>query len=549
MVRSRSCAHIVSRLTAASLALALAASLVGVCAPSAVMPTAHAATWSVDTSDRTEAEVRAVWATLKPTYTGSVYAVTPSVVAPYAPGEAAAGFRSDGVKMIDFGRYLAGLPHDVTLNATQNTNGQYGAVLLSASTFSHTPPQPADMSDAFYAIASASTSSSNIGGGYATSWAFQQGCLDDDSTVNISRLGHRRWLLNPRMLYTGIGYAEGYHTTYVFDQSRPSAEVGYDFIAWPSAGVFPVEFASRYTPWSITLDPAKYDWDATRAGHTVTLTRVSDGKTWTLDAADTNTSGEYFNADFGYYGVPNAFIFRPDPATIAYTPGDQFDVNLSGGIYAEGTKTPVVVSFRTSFGALSGAATVFGAPVDPSGGTAPADPAEPPDPAEPTDPVQPIEQPAAPDAPSASLMPVYRFYNKANGSHFYSASAAERDAVIARYSATYAYEGVAYSVNTANPANSSPLYRFYNKSNGSHFYTPSAAERDAVIARWSGTYTYEGPAYNVSTTPAGCTPMYRFYNKSNGSHFYTVSAAERDTVIANLPGTYSYEGVCYYVGI
>ncbi|MRS12076.1 MAG: hypothetical protein EG823_03275 [Actinobacteria bacterium] len=146
-------------------------------------------------------------------------------------------------------------------------------------------------------------------------------------------------------------------------------------------------------------------------------------------------------------------------------------------------------------------------------------------------------------------MPVYRFYNEANGSHFYTASESERDTVRAKYAATYTYEGAAYSINTANAANCAPLYRFYNNKSGSHFYTPSESERDAVIAKWSGTYTYEGPAYCVSLTSDGCAPMYRFYNKVNGSHFYTVSAQERDAVIAKMQATYDYEGVTYYIGM
>ena len=41
----------------------------------------HGATWTLDTSARTEAQVRAAWAVLQPTYSGSAYAVVPSVVA------------------------------------------------------------------------------------------------------------------------------------------------------------------------------------------------------------------------------------------------------------------------------------------------------------------------------------------------------------------------------------------------------------------------------------------------------------------------------------
>src|SRR5574340_635960 len=513
--RSRATAFV--HRVASSAAAALLVTSLGMFAPASLLPRAAAATWTVDVTTRTEADVRAMWEQLKPVYTGSAVAVTPSVVAPYAPGDATSGFRTDGVRMLNFGRYLAGLPSDVTLDATRNLDGQYGAVLLAASTFSHTPPKPADMAQAFYDRGYAATSSSNIGWGYSDAASFEKSCLDDDDAGNIDRVGHRRRLLNPKMKSTGIGFASNRITTYSFDQSRADV-VAYDGIAWPSAGMFPVEFASATSPWSITLNPAKYDWDTTRTGHTVTLRRQSDGRTWTFDASDTNANGEYFNAEFGNYGVldlsasnpgaaGNAFIFRPNPADLAggYKAGEQYDVTLSGGIFAEGTRTPVTVTYRTKFCALTGAATVFTPPTTPP----------------------------TPPAPVSALMPVYRFYNVRTGSHFYTASPSKRDAVIAQWADVFSYEGAAYTVNTSNPANVVALYRFYNVSNGSHFYTASLDERNAVIAQWSATYAYEGPAYNVSGTATNSSPMYRFYNTRSGSHFYTISAEERDMVIAN----------------
>jgi hypothetical protein len=302
---------------------------------------------------RTDAEVRALWSQLKPTYSGTPYVVTPSIKAPYAPGSVNAGFLSDGLGIINFARFLAGLPNDVTLDSNRNTDGQYAAVLLAAGTFSHEPPKPADMTQAFYDRAVATTTSSNLGYGYADSETFQLDCLSDDDAGNIPRLGHRRWLLNPQMLESGIGFAESRHATYAFDRSR-TEQLTYSAIAYPSAGPFPVDggFLCSTTPWSITLNPLRYDWDTT--GHTVTLRRVSDGKTWTFTASDTNTSGEYFATNFSGYGVPNVFIFRPDPQSVTYAAGDQFDVTLSGGIYAEGTRTPATITYRTRFISLDG---------------------------------------------------------------------------------------------------------------------------------------------------------------------------------------------------
>lgn len=144
-------------------------------------------------------------------------------------------------------------------------------------------------------------------------------------------------------------------------------------------------------------------------------------------------------------------------------------------------------------------------------------------------------------------MPVYRFYNTRNGTHFFTPSAEERDTVMARWPNIFSYEGVAYSVNPAT--NEQSLYRFYNRVSGSHFYTASAAERDTVIARWPAVFTYEGETYRVSAAPApGKITVYRFYNLTNGSHFFTASAAERDIVMARWPTIYSYEGPVFYLG-
>jgi FtsP/CotA-like multicopper oxidase with cupredoxin domain len=150
---------------------------------------------------------------------------------------------------------------------------------------------------------------------------------------------------------------------------------------------------------------------------------------------------------------------------------------------------------------------------------------------------------------SDRMLPVYRFYNLVNGSHFYTASASERDMVAATWPNVWSYEGTAYSVNLDNPANKDPLYRFYNKVRTTHFYTASAQEADMVKATWPDVFTYEGVAYNVSAGPAANTvPVYRFYNVKSGSHFYTISGQERDHVMATWPDIFSYEGVAFYVG-
>jgi len=101
---------------------------------------------------------------------------------------------------------------------------------------------------------------------------------------------------------------------------------------------------------------------------------------------------------------------------------------------------------------------------------------------------------------------------------------------------------------TLTPGESRPVYRFYNRRNGSHFYTASAAERDSVRSHLAATYTYEGVAFDVCSKPAlAASPVYRFYNRRNGSHFYTASALERNQIMEELAATYAFEGTAFYV--
>jgi hypothetical protein len=149
---------------------------------------------------------------------------------------------------------------------------------------------------------------------------------------------------------------------------------------------------------------------------------------------------------------------------------------------------------------------------------------------------------------SAAVRPVFRFYNTKNGTHFYTISDFERYTVLRTMGATYHFDGIAYSVNASSTANTQPLYRFYNPSAGSHFYTASEAEKADVIARLGNVYRYEGPAYMVSNDPSGTTPVFRFYNVRTGTHLYTASTVERDSVIQTLGYLYRYEGPSFYLG-
>ncbi|MDO8847993.1 MAG: Ig-like domain-containing protein, partial [Coriobacteriia bacterium] len=151
-----------------------------------------------------------------------------------------------------------------------------------------------------------------------------------------------------------------------------------------------------------------------------------------------------------------------------------------------------------------------------------------------------------PGAP-VTLAPVYRFYNFTNNTHFFTPSLEEANGVIANYPKVFRYEGIAYYTNPAN--NTQPLYRFYNRNSSSHFYTASAQEAAHILATWPTIFQLDGQTYSVNPAPvANSVPVYRFFNRTNGSHFYTASAEEADMVIANWSNVYSFEGPAFWLG-
>ncbi len=148
------------------------------------------------------------------------------------------------------------------------------------------------------------------------------------------------------------------------------------------------------------------------------------------------------------------------------------------------------------------------------------------------------------DAPQT----VWRFYNVRAGVHFYTASTAERDNVLATLGSVYRLEGPAYVVNTASGYNVTPLWRFYNVRTGTHFYTASLTERDSVLANLGSIYRLDGPAYNVSAGYVpGATTVWRFYNVRTGTHFYTASTVERDNVLSTLGSIYHLDGPAFFL--
>lgn len=156
-----------------------------------------------------------------------------------------------------------------------------------------------------------------------------------------------------------------------------------------------------------------------------------------------------------------------------------------------------------------------------------------------------VDAGGATTTPVSGRMPIYRFYNTQNGTHFFTASAQERDAVI-QGNPNYQYENIGFYASTQTATAPNAVYRFYNNNSGSHFYTINADERAFVVANYPQ-FSVEGVAWYARQVQGdGSVPMYRFYNTLTGAHFYTTNPSERDFVVATYP-QFLFEGIAYYV--
>jgi len=280
---------------------------------------------------------------------GGEYEEEPSPQAPYRAGRLRPAYVEDGLKALNFVRFLAGLPADVELKDEFTELCQYGSTLnAAAGKIDHSPDRPADMPEEFYEKARKGTSQSNLFGGWgAGPWHLDSAVIlnwaDDSDSANRDRLGHRRWLLNPGMRYTGFGQVvKGggtFSSVYAFDQSR-AEKVPYQAVCYPAGAAFPGACFAGAQAWSVSLNPDLYQ-SPVKGAVTVTLTCLDTGKIWRFSQANT---ADFFTVDTGGFGIPNCIIFIPSGVE-AYTGAWRVEVQ---GLTAKDGK-PATLAYETTF--------------------------------------------------------------------------------------------------------------------------------------------------------------------------------------------------------
>ncbi|WP_456788601.1 hypothetical protein [Cellulomonas sp. P5_C5] len=151
--------------------------------------------------------------------------------------------------------------------------------------------------------------------------------------------------------------------------------------------------------------------------------------------------------------------------------------------------------------------------------------------------------------PALGSTPVYRFWNPTlSNAHLFTLNTLERDRINAT-DPSWVDEGRAFAawqpVGGDCPG-ATPVFRFYSARYLHHFYTASADEKQNIIAT-DPDWTYEGVAYCASAVPVtGSVPMYRFWSPRFGQHHFTANAAE-SRQLRTTDANWLYEGVAYYV--
>ncbi|MEO1670066.1 MAG: peroxidase family protein [Cyanobacteria bacterium J06631_2] len=147
---------------------------------------------------------------------------------------------------------------------------------------------------------------------------------------------------------------------------------------------------------------------------------------------------------------------------------------------------------------------------------------------------------------------VYSFSRTDVNTYFHTSSVVEKEAIIAQLP-HFVYQGELFaSASNLETMNSitgaKPVYRFFNRTTGTHLFTINEIERDYITEHLSN-YSFEDVAYYAYDRPQeNATELYRLHHRFNDFHLFTTSITERDALIDSDQFTLeAQEGVAYYI--
>ena len=167
------------------------------------------------------------------------------------PGTVPQATRDKILLRLAYFRKAVGLHNEISENPTKSEKAQQAALMMHANgTLNHFPPNDWECYT--------EEGSEGAGNSLLTSTrnAFAMDSYIRDNGADNFPVGHRRWLLWPRLQEIGIGNTSSYNAIWVLGNPGNAPADAPEFIAWPPEGYLPHRLA--YARWSFSIAQADF---------------------------------------------------------------------------------------------------------------------------------------------------------------------------------------------------------------------------------------------------------------------------------------------------
>ena len=252
------------------------------------------------------------------------FEIEPKYEYPYVSGKLSQETIDIGLKLFNYARYAAGIPNNVKNDPIYEKFAQDASLLMRVNKkMAHFgQPKPSDMDDELFKSGEKGCVSCNLYVQQYTIFSAMHGWVEDHG--NFYTVGHRRWILNPVMNYTGFGNVDGYSAMYCLDNTF--GESTYKNIPWPCRNMA-IEFGTT-KQWILSL--------GREAPNDIEVT-VTDYKTGNKKKYSQANPSEFYISNVAY-GLNGCIIFN---GPYGNKDGDSYRVDVKG--------TNVAVSYDVNF--------------------------------------------------------------------------------------------------------------------------------------------------------------------------------------------------------
>ncbi|MBU2948089.1 CAP domain-containing protein [Zobellia uliginosa] len=219
------------------------------------------------------------------------------------PGTVPEPIREKILMRLAYYRTAVGLKNTITENATKSNKSQQAALMMHANnTLNHFPPETWNCytSDGTEAAGNALLTSTKNS-------ASIDSYIRDHGNENFP-VGHRRWLLWPRLQEIGIGNTSGYNALWVLGNPGTTPLDAPSFIAWPPEGYLPGRLA--YARWSFSIASADFS-------ETTISMKAENGNSISLSIEELT----------GIYG-DNTIVWQPDVNGNSITEDTTYNITI-----------------------------------------------------------------------------------------------------------------------------------------------------------------------------------------------------------------------------